>query len=112
MEKRIRATEGPNFKPPSVAKCTYNLTTSTKCGEVCIPMAKFCVKHILEDDKQVGIKSINLVNAPDFSLPKWKIGKKLQHNILATLSYLFPSYLCFFRFSTVTTPVSSFLVHV
>ena len=54
MEKRVRATEGPNFKPPSVVKCTHNLTTSTKCGEVCVPMSKFCMKHILEDDKQVS----------------------------------------------------------
>ncbi len=53
MEKRVRASEGDSSKPPTVVKCTHNLTTNTKCGESCIPMSKFCLKHIMEDEKQV-----------------------------------------------------------
>ena len=39
-------------------KCSYYVTSSTKCGEVCIPLSKFCVKHILQDTNQVSCSSI------------------------------------------------------
>ena len=65
MEKRIRASEGPNYKAPALSKCTYNLTTSTKCGEVCIPMSRYCVKHILEDSNQILFRACNCVTEAD-----------------------------------------------
>jgi hypothetical protein len=39
-------------------KCSYNLTSSTKCGEVCIPLSKFCIKHIMNDATQVRKRPI------------------------------------------------------
>lgn len=33
-------------------KCSYNLTSSTKCGGVCVPLSKFCIKHIMNDTTQ------------------------------------------------------------
>jgi len=61
IEKRISVSEGDAYKPPQIAKCTFNLTTSIKCGEPCVPMSKFCMKHIMEDEKQVShAQSLNL----------------------------------------------------
>ncbi len=73
MEKRVRAsegagvgglvggdpgkTQGASAAAAAAAKCSHNLTTTTKCGETCVPMAKFCVKHIMEDEKQVRLNS-------------------------------------------------------
>lgn len=58
-EKRVRASEGPSYKPQPGSKCTYNITTNTKCGEGCVPMSKYCMKHILEDPNQVSRNQAN-----------------------------------------------------
>ena len=42
-----------NTTSPIVAKCSFNFTSSTKCGDICIPMTKFCQKHIINDPNQV-----------------------------------------------------------
>ena len=34
-------------------KCSFHITSSTKCGETVVPLSKFCLKHILEDPGQV-----------------------------------------------------------
>jgi len=41
--------------PSAVAlpKCSFHITSSTKCGETVVPLSKFCLKHILEDPGQV-----------------------------------------------------------
>ncbi len=77
MEKRVRASEAGNgvggsanggaggSDRPTVAKCSHNLTTNTKCGETCVPMSKFCVRHILEDDKQVLFRACQFTTEAD-----------------------------------------------
>ncbi|XP_052871040.1 KAT8 regulatory NSL complex subunit 2 [Anopheles cruzii] len=52
LEKRAKATEGLQQKPPSLPKCAYT-EGGVKCGERTLPCCKFCRKHILEDKKQV-----------------------------------------------------------
>jgi len=44
---------GTAYKPTVLPKCSYHLTSSTKCGDPVIPLSKFCIKHILEDTTQV-----------------------------------------------------------
>jgi hypothetical protein len=34
-------------------KCSFILTSFTKCGETRIPLSKFCIKHIMNDTTQV-----------------------------------------------------------
>ena len=65
MEKRIRASEGSSFKPTAASKCTFNLTTSTKCGDICVPMSKYCFKHILEDPNQILYRACEFVTEAD-----------------------------------------------
>ncbi|XP_050095947.1 KAT8 regulatory NSL complex subunit 2 [Anopheles aquasalis] len=52
LEKRAKATEGLQQKPPSLPKCAFT-EGGVKCGERTLPCCKFCRKHILEDKKQV-----------------------------------------------------------
>uniref|UniRef100_A0A182T7U0 KAT8 regulatory NSL complex subunit 2 n=1 Tax=Anopheles maculatus TaxID=74869 RepID=A0A182T7U0_9DIPT len=52
LEKRAKATEGLQQKPPSLPKCSYT-EGGVKCGERTLPCCKHCRKHILEDKKQV-----------------------------------------------------------
>ena len=81
MERRIRLSETnaslmPNTVPgslagrltiptPVVQKCTFNITSTTKCGEPCVPMSKFCPKHILEDPNQVLFRKCAVVVASE-----------------------------------------------
>ena len=44
---------GSSYKQTILPKCSYHLTSSTKCGDPAIPLTKFCIKHILEDTSQV-----------------------------------------------------------
>ena len=69
MERRIRLSEANNSLVPStipgslagklsspspiLPKCSFNITSSTKCGDIAIPMTKYCQKHILNDPNQV-----------------------------------------------------------
>jgi len=48
---------GYHFKPTVLPKCSYHVTSSTKCGEAVVPLSKFCLKHILEDSGQVLFRS-------------------------------------------------------
>ncbi|XP_058053938.1 uncharacterized protein LOC131205726 isoform X2 [Anopheles bellator] len=52
LEKRAKATEGLQQKPPSLPKCAFT-EGGVKCGDRTLPCCKFCRKHILEDKKQV-----------------------------------------------------------
>lgn len=81
MERRIRLSETnaslmPNTVPgslagrltiptPVVQKCSFNITSSTKCGDTCIPMTKFCQKHILNDPNQVLFRKCGVVVASE-----------------------------------------------
>jgi len=69
MERRIRLSEANNsliqstisgslagkltVPTPVLPKCSFNITSSMKCGDICIPMTKFCQKHIMNDPNQV-----------------------------------------------------------
>jgi len=44
---------GYHFKPTVLPKCSFHVTSSTKCGEVVVPLSKYCIKHVLEDTGQV-----------------------------------------------------------
>jgi len=46
-----------HFKPTVLPKCSYHLSSSTKCGDPVIPLSKFCIKHVLEDSGQVLFRS-------------------------------------------------------
>jgi len=50
---------------PIVAKCSFNITSSTKCGDICIPMTKFCQKHIINDANQVLFRRCGFVVASE-----------------------------------------------
>ncbi|KAJ9579647.1 hypothetical protein L9F63_004726 [Diploptera punctata] len=52
LEKRAQATEGLNIRPAPTAKCIFT-EGGVKCGEKTLPVAKHCLKHILEDSHQV-----------------------------------------------------------
>lgn len=85
MERRIRLSEAnsnlmPNNVPgslagklaapsssatPYVQKCSFNITSSMRCGDVCIPMTKFCLKHILNDPNQVLFRKCGVVVASE-----------------------------------------------
>lgn len=70
MERRVRLSEassstiapvvpGGHGKASVAAtastlpKCSFNITSSMKCGETCVPLTKFCQKHMLNDPNQV-----------------------------------------------------------
>eukprot|EP00094_Tigriopus_californicus_P009695 TCALIF_09346-PA protein Name:"Similar to Kansl2 KAT8 regulatory NSL complex subunit 2 (Rattus norvegicus)" AED:0.05 eAED:0.06 QI:182/0.66/0.5/1/0.66/0.5/4/0/466 len=65
MLKRKRHSEKGEYKPPSFAKCSFNLTESTKCGEICIPMSKYCIKHVLQDSTQVLFRECGVTTQAD-----------------------------------------------
>ena len=48
-------------------KCSYHLTSSTKCGDPVIPLSKFCIKHILEDTSQVLFRTCGYVPITNFT---------------------------------------------
>ena len=52
-----------NTTSPIVAKCSFNFTSSTKCGDICIPMTKFCQKHIINDPNQVLFRWDHYIHA-------------------------------------------------
>jgi len=54
-----------NTTSPIVAKCSFNFTSSTKCGDICIPMTKFCQKHIINDPNQVLFRRCGFVVASE-----------------------------------------------
>jgi len=84
MERRIQANSNANANSnlssttipgslagklstptPIVAKCSFNITSTTKCGEPCIPMTKFCQKHIMSDPNQVLFRRCGFVVASE-----------------------------------------------
>jgi len=52
LERRAHATEGVNIRPAHTTKCIFT-EGGVKCGERTLPVAKYCLKHILEDTYQV-----------------------------------------------------------
>merc|ERR1719192_100767 len=52
---------GGSYKQTILPKCSYHLTSSTKCGDPVIPLSKFCIKHILEDTSQVLFRTCSYV---------------------------------------------------
>lgn len=52
LERRAQATEGLTIRPAPTAKCIFT-EGGVKCGERTLPVAKHCLKHILEDSHQV-----------------------------------------------------------
>ena len=52
---------GNSHKQISLPKCSFHLTSSTKCGDPVIPLTKFCIKHILEDTSQVLFRTCSFV---------------------------------------------------
>ncbi|XP_065577463.1 KAT8 regulatory NSL complex subunit 2-like [Artemia franciscana] len=51
QEKRLKVTEGSNFKAQPVMRCSYS-EGKLKCQQQVIPLSKFCFKHILKDKEQ------------------------------------------------------------
>jgi KAT8 regulatory NSL complex subunit 2 len=47
LERRAHATEGVNIRPAHTTKCIFT-EGGVKCGERTLPVAKYCLKHILE----------------------------------------------------------------
>jgi KAT8 regulatory NSL complex subunit 2 len=47
LERRAHATEGVNIRPPHTTTCIVT-EGGVKCGERTLPVAKHCLKHILE----------------------------------------------------------------
>ncbi|PSN32668.1 KAT8 regulatory NSL complex subunit 2 [Blattella germanica] len=52
LERRAQATEGLSIRPAPTAKCIFT-EGGVKCGERTLPVAKHCLKHILQDSHQV-----------------------------------------------------------
>jgi KAT8 regulatory NSL complex subunit 2 len=76
MEKRQRAaaasggghlteTTMASASNASLPKCSFNLTTNTKCGEVAVPMSKFCMKHVMSDSTQVLFRACGVTTTAD-----------------------------------------------
>jgi KAT8 regulatory NSL complex subunit 2 len=80
MERRVRLSEANSnliasnlvnlagklsTSSATVPKCSFNITSSVKCGEICIPMTKFCQKHILSDPNQVLFRQCGFVVTSD-----------------------------------------------
>jgi len=49
------ATVGSGALSRQKKGCCYKLSTHTRCSEVCIPLTKFCIKHVMNDPKQVKL---------------------------------------------------------
>jgi len=47
LERQAHATEGVNIWPAHTTKCIFT-EGGVKCGECTLPVAKNCLKHILE----------------------------------------------------------------
>jgi len=63
-EKRAAASGG-GYRPPQLPGCQHNLTSTTKCGESAVPMAKFCLKHIMDEPSQVLFRPCGAVTNAD-----------------------------------------------
>lgn len=51
-ERRIAATEGANYKPPTYQKCIL-VKKGIRCNKRTVPLSKYCTNHILFDTHQV-----------------------------------------------------------
>ena len=49
---------------PAVAPCQHAMTSTTRCGEGVVPMARFCPKHIMEQPGQVLFRPCGVVTDP------------------------------------------------
>ncbi|KAK7865618.1 hypothetical protein R5R35_009785 [Gryllus longicercus] len=52
LERRAQATEGMTVRTAPTTKCVFT-EGGVKCGEKTVPLAKHCMKHILQDTHQV-----------------------------------------------------------
>merc|ERR1719369_40734 len=62
--KPAAAASTPN-PSQSQAPCQHNLTTTTKCCAPCVPMTKFCLRHILEEQGQVLFRACGVATPAD-----------------------------------------------
>nr|ADD24202.1 protein C12orf41 homolog [Lepeophtheirus salmonis] len=63
-EKRLKASEESSSKV-NVHKCTFHITSHMKCAEPCIPLSKFCLKHIFQDRSQVLFRRCGFITPAD-----------------------------------------------
>lgn len=63
--RKKRAMASVGYKPAQVQGCQHSLTSTTKCGDTMVPLAKFCFKHIFEEPGQVLFRSCGVVTDPD-----------------------------------------------
>eukprot|EP00096_Caligus_rogercresseyi_P016528 TRINITY_DN921_c0_g1_i1.p1 TRINITY_DN921_c0_g1~~TRINITY_DN921_c0_g1_i1.p1 ORF type:complete len:480 (-),score=126.30 TRINITY_DN921_c0_g1_i1:839-2278(-) len=65
-EKRRRLSEGSTSSSSnSGPKCTFSITSHIKCSEPCIPLSKFCLKHVLQDPAQVLFRPCGFITPAD-----------------------------------------------
>merc|ERR1711997_104384 len=58
--------QSSHIKPTVLPKCSFHISSSTKCGDPVIPTSKYCIKHILEDNSQVLFRSCgHIVNSTE-----------------------------------------------
>ncbi|KAK3584411.1 hypothetical protein CHS0354_023253 [Potamilus streckersoni] len=57
-QRRIAASEGPNYKPTPYSKCIHT-EDKAKCSARAVPLSKYCKDHILNDPHQVLYRSCN-----------------------------------------------------
>lgn len=63
LEKRAKDAGGTNYKQyGSSSRCTFT-EGGVRCSTVAIPLSKFCLKHILEDNAQCLFKACGCVKA-------------------------------------------------
>jgi len=63
-EKRGVASGGKS-STVTVSPCQFHLTSTTKCGEVVVPMTRYCTKHIMEQQGQVLYRQCGAVTDKD-----------------------------------------------
>jgi len=49
---------------PGVAPCTHHMTSTTRCGQGVVPMARYCPRHIMEQPGQVLYRACGAVTDP------------------------------------------------
>lgn len=108
-ERRIRLSEANNSLVPSTVpgslagklsvpspvqqKCSFNITSSMKCGDVCIPMTKFCQKHILNDPTRFCFEHVERSFTRTIRITKMRMD--LAKRPFPTFSTLQPAFTTF-----------------
>lgn len=60
QEKRLQVTQGVNYRPPPVPKCTF-VDCGVKCTNAALPLTKHCTKHVLNDSSQMLFRSCGAI---------------------------------------------------